>query len=653
MDFLKNNMRFSFLYDGKDGAELAHKVNVTENENELITEYLFEDGLKITNIAKYYPKYDAYEWVNWLENTGNKTTGLISELWDCDCEIALKEAFPRPVSPYLPDADKTTKIYAPGGSNWSADEFFADVHKLEEAAYKYFMFLNDKKEYNAYQGRSSGGENAPFFNIHQDGIGAVWAIGWTGQWKAKITRNENTVRLQSGVEDAEFVLYPGEKIRTSSVVLMNYEGDFELAQNKWRRLVRDEFSLIGKRVQNAPLCAGIWGGMKSDEVIRRIDRICEKEIPVEYIWMDAGWYGHDTKPTWNEFEGNWYEKTGDWVISPEIHPNAMQDIVAKIKEKNLKFLLWFEPERSTKTSRIYSEHPEYFILYDDGNNGLLNLGDPEAFDYCLKTVSEYIEKLNISCYRQDFNMEPLGWHWRVNDKPRRRGMLEIKHIMGLYKFWDTLLERFPHLIIDNCASGGRRIDIETLRRSVPLWRSDAQCPADPIIEITQAHNMNFAQWMPYSGTGCGRIPETYRMRSSYASGMQTNFTFDAKDNFIYDDEFCEWFKGACEEYLAVRPYFAGDIYHLTRADADETAWAAVQWDRPEENDGMVQVFRRKSSPYCEASFELKGISDEKTYIFTDLDGDEFTLTGEELCKNGFCVTIPEKKTAKIYIYKEI
>lgn len=651
MDFLKNNARFSFIHEGKNGFELKHTKNITENGNEIISEYIFENGLKITNIAKFYEKYNAYEWVNWLENTGKESTGLISGLWDCDCEVALKKASPCLPTPYLPNTDTTTKVYAPVGSTWSAEEFFSDVHRIENSSYKNFMFLNEQKEYKAEQGRSSGGENAPFFNVHQDGLGVVWAVGWTGQWKAKITRNEDTVRLQSGVEDAEFVLYPGEKIRTSSVVLMKYEGDFEFAQNKWRRLVKDEFTLIGKRVENAPLCAGIWGGMKSDEVIKRIDRISEKKIPVEYIWMDAGWYGYGTQPTWNEFEGDWYEKTGDWVISRDIHPEEMKDVVAKIKENGLKFLLWFEPERSTLKSKMFSQHPEYFLVCDEGDVALLNLGNPEAFDYCVRTVSDLIERLGISCYRQDFNMLPT-YQWRANDKPRRRGILEIKHIMGLYKFWDTLLERFPNLIIDNCASGGRRIDIETLRRSVPLWRSDAQCPADPIIEMTQAHNMNFAQWMPYSGTGCGRIPETYRMRSSYAGGMTTNFTFDAKDNFIYDDKFCKWFKGICEEYLKVRPYFAGDIYHLTRPDTDETAWAAVQWDRPEESDGMLQVFRREMSPYSEAVFNLKNMSLDANYSFTDLAGGECTLSGKDIYEKGFTVKIPEAKTSKIYIYRK-
>lgn len=651
MDFLKNNTRFSFLYGGKDAFECSFTKNIKENENEIITEYIFEDSLKVTNIAKYYPKYDAYEWVNWLENIGNENTQVISELWDCDCEIPFKKAELRPWVPKLPDTDKITKIYAPQGANWSAQEFFSDPHEIKVNVYENLIFLNDSREYGDGNGRSSGGDNAPFFNVHQDGMGAIMAVGWTGQWKSKITRNEDTVRFQSKVEDTEFILYPGEKIRTSSVVLMNYKSDFEGAQNKWRRLIKDEFSIIGKRVENVPLSAMIWGGMKSDEVMRRIDRIAEKKIPIEYIWMDAGWYGADTKPSPNEYEGDWYEHTGDWRISSKIHPEGLLDVAKRIKDNNRKFLLWVEPERCIKTTPKCIENPEYFIFMEGEGNTILNLGNPDALEYCIETISGLIKDLDLKCYRQDFNVEPLPF-WRKNDSENRRGITEIKHIMGLYKFWDTILERFPDLIIDNCAGGGRRIDIETLRRSVPLWRSDAQCPSDPVVEITQAHNMNHSLWYPYSATGCGRVVDTYRVRSSYAGGMGIGYFYSAQENFAYDDEACDWLKGICEEYLKIRPYFYGDIYHLTKPTADETTWAAVQWDRPENGDGMVQVTRREYSPYTESVFMLKGIKPDKNYIFTDLDGGEFTLSGKDIAENGFCVKIPEVRTAKIFIYKE-
>ena len=81
----------------------------------------------------------------------------------------------------------------------------------------------------------------------------------------------------------------------------------------------------------------------------------------------------------------------------------------------------------------------------------------------------------MRCYRQDYNTGMLTEYGELTDGENRKGITEIKHIMGLYRLWDTLLSRFPNLVIDNCASGGRRIDIETLSRSIAFFRSDYQC----------------------------------------------------------------------------------------------------------------------------------------------------------------------------------
>ena len=71
-------------------------------------------------------------------------------------------------------------------------------------------------------------------------------------------------------------------------------------------------------------------------------------------------------------------------------------------------------------------------------------------------------------------MDP-EYYWQAIDAAAggsRNGMAEVLHISGMYTLWDTLRETFPSLLIDNCASGGRRIDVETIRRAVHLWRSD-------------------------------------------------------------------------------------------------------------------------------------------------------------------------------------
>lgn len=653
MDFLKNNRRFSFKLGGSDAFDSEYTTEVSERGNELITVYTFKNGLKVTNIAKKYDNPLAYEWVNYFENTSDEQSEVISELWDGDCTLPIEYEDYRKWVAYFPDCETSTKIYAPTGSNWCRDEFYCDVNKLVNNSYVNIVFPGEEKHYSASNGRSSE-QNAPFFNIHKNGKGYIFAIGWSGQWNCEIKRTNDSITFKSKIEDTNFRLMPHEKFRTSSVVFMPYTGDFVTSQNIWRKLVKENFSLIGSdgRDKYAPLCAGIWGGMTTDSVMERIEKIKKHSLPFEYIWMDAGWYGENTQATPDEFEGDWWAHTGDWRVSRNIHPQELTDVSKAVHAAGMKFLLWFEPERVRKSTPIDKEHIEYLLFAEnpDEENRLLNLGNDEAWEYCRKTLAGLIEKLNIDCLRIDYNFNPLEY-WRNNDTADRKGISEIKYINGLYKLWDCLLEQFPHMIIDDCASGGRRIDIETLRRSVPLWRSDLHCPANYNIEYVQCHHQNYNTWMPYSGTGTGRPYDEYRIRSAYAAGLTAEYSFSASEPFADSAEKVDFIKKYTAEYLKVRPYFSEDFYPLTESTSNSDVWFANQFDRPSENDGIVQIFVRERTPYDTAIFKLHNVREDKTYVFTDADGGEFTVSGKTLIADGFKVTIPEKRKAKIYFYK--
>ena len=447
----------------------------------------------------------------------------------------------------------------------------------------------------------------------------------------------------------------GERIRTSSIVIMHYESGYLASQNKWRRFVKAHFSQIGDTARSAhtPFCASVWGGMSTDAVIDRVHKIKEADIPAEYIWMDAGWYGTSVLPSPDEFEGDWYNYTGDWRINEAHHPDKMQDVVAAIKKSGKKFLLWFEPERVINTTPIAAEHPDYFISSprENDKNLLLNLGDENAWRYCYDLLAEKIETLRIDCYRQDFNFPPLCF-WQKNDAADRKGITEIKYIMGLYRLWDALLTRFPHLVIDNCASGGRRIDIETLRRSVPLWRSDVQCHANHTVESAQMQSLGYGLWMPYSATGTGRITgDTYRLRSAYSPGLVMMYSFAERDAYGETEEELQWYKKHADEFLRLRPYFTEDIHPLTEPSWAKDAWCAMQYHKPSENDGMLLLFRREALPYTHAAFALHALDADKDYVFTDIDTSaRFTHSGKSLLASGFPVEMQEARTAKIFVY---
>ncbi len=639
MYFTDFNTYLSFNYAGKPFAESAPSLSETR-DGDIVTRILsFSDGLRVTTTVKKLDGFDAYDWVSYFENTGDADTALISDILDADVILPMPHTDGVPYTAFFADDDAYTWVHSPIGSVWALDEFYAKPARLDAG----------QSHHCSTSGGRSSQAKAPFFHVTYKGESYIFAIGWTGQWKCDVARGNDAVVIKTGLENTAFVLHPGEKIRTSSFVILHAQGQFCDTQNTWRRLIRAHYSQIGTEGREAlpPFCTGLWGGMSTKGALDRIKAIKEHNLPFEYIWMDAGWYGTWTGESPDEFVGEWGGYTGDWRVNPHPHPDGLQDVVRAVKDAGKKFLLWFEPERITSNAPIWHDHPEYIL-----GGTLLNLGDEEVWQYCYDTLAESIERLQIDCYRQDFNMDPLSF-WQNNDAENRCGITEIKHIMGMYRLWDALLERFPHLIIDNCSSGGRRIDIETLRRSVPLWRSDFQCPANYKPIASQTHAAGFGTWMPFSGTGHGRIwQDTYRFRSAFAPGMTTNFFFSERDPISENPDDYAWLQRMCEEYLRCRRYLTRDIYPLTQYSDMEDTWFAVQYHDPDDDTGIVQAFRRPQSDYTEAYYRLHGLIPDKQYTLTDADTDEtITCSGAVLMNEGLRIAIPQKHMAKLFYLK--
>ena len=82
-----------------------------------------------------------------------------------------------------------------------------------------------------------------------------------------------------------------------------------------------------------------------------------------------------------------------------------------------------------------------------------------------------IDEGHVRWIRFDFNTAPLA-AWNAADAPGQRGLTQIRHVLGLYELLDRLMKAYPDLLIEGCASGGRRIDLETIKRSHTFWKSD-------------------------------------------------------------------------------------------------------------------------------------------------------------------------------------
>lgn len=611
---------FSFKYDDKVLAELQWQPTRSKRKlDDQRTEHtlLFSDdktGLKVRCIAVEYHDFPTVEWTLYFRNTGTRDTPILADIQALDV-------------PFHRGGQGEFGLHHFTGSPCLATDFQPFETALKPGA---------TKRIAAAGGRPSNSD-MPYFNVGWPGEGVIVVVGWPGQWAAQFTRDQaNGLRVVAGQEKTHFKLHPGEEIRTPLMALQFWKGDWIRAQNVWRRWMQDHsMPRPGGRlppVQMAACSSHQFGEMIHANTANQklfVDRYLEEKLPLDYWWMDAGWYPCD---------GSW-PKTGTWEVDTNRFVGGLRPISDHARAKGVKTIVWFEPERVHSGTWLTENHPEWILGGKDG--GLLNLGNLEARQWLTEHIDQLITGQGVDLYRQDFNIDPLSF-WQKNDADDRQGITENHHVTGYLAYWDELRRRHPNMLIDSCASGGRRNDLETLRRAVPLLRSDYIM--EPV--GNQGHTYGLSFWVPFQGTGTGSgAISPYLLRSTLITSFTACFDVRRKD---LDYDLIRRVLGQWRRYA---DYYFGDYYPLTPYSLDPSLWMAWQFDAPEKDEGMVQAFRRGESVYEVARFKLRGLDPVARYTFTNLDsGESQTLTGRELLEIGLAVTIADQPGSAVITY---
>jgi len=613
---------FSFTYGGKPSVELLttwkreHQVRkLDDRRSEHVLSYTDPDsGLVVRCVAVEYHDFPTVEWTLYFKNAGTDDTPILSEI------LALDTRFER----------------TPGG------EFVLHHHTGSPCSpedYRPFatsLLPKTTKRITAAGGRPTNSD-LPYFNVAWLAQGVIAVVGWPGQWAAEFTRDEGLgLHVRAGQELTHFKLHPDEEVRTPLVVLQFWQGDRVRSQNVWRRwMLAHNLPRPGGKlppVQMAACSSHQFGEMiHADSESQKffIDRYLEEGLKLDYWWMDAGWY-------WNK---TGWPNVGTWEVDTDRFPGGLRPICDHAHANGVKIIVWFEPERVTAGTWLTENHPEWVL--GGAGGGLLDLGNPEARAWLTDHVDNLLTEQGIDLYRQDFNIDPLGF-WRAADAEDRQGITEIRHVEGYLAYWDELRRRHPDMLIDSCASGGRRNDLETLRRAVPLLRSDYIM--EPV--GNQCHTYGIASWMPYYGTGTGSgLIDPYMLRSVMCPHFTACFDMRRKD---LDYDLIRRVMGQWRQFAT---YYFGDYYPLTPYSLENTDWIAWQFDCPESGEGMIQAFRRAESVYEAARFGLRGLEPEARYTLTNLDVAGTTeMTGRELVEPGLPVVINDRPGAVIITY---
>ncbi len=634
---------FSFIYNGTPSGKFitkwkysASKLPADEQGGEK-TRFAYSDpktGLEVACDVTCFADFDAVEWVLHFTNKGQGNTPKISQVQDAD----IRFSFPQ---------KGLTMLYANGSTSSRSD--FA----LKEKAFQ----PGDTLSLRPKGGRSSG-LILPFFCIESPDSkqGVVTSIGWTGGWKARFTAtSENALSMTSGIETLASYLEPGESIRTSSVVFCFWNSDNRFdGTNKFRRLIMAHHSRkINGQTAIYPYLIGFsWGDPKpcneyscltAKMALALLERQQMFGLKAGASWLDAGWYvGAD------DFANNksWINTVGNWEVNREHFPNGLKEVADAVHKMGRKFLLWFEPERVYTGSIWHQKFPQWLLKREGSKNFLMNLGNEEACNYVSKFIGDFIEENGVDIYRQDFNILPEPF-WAEADKPDRKGMTEVKYITGLYKFWDYLLQRFPNLLIDNCASGGHRLDWETTLRSIPLWRTDDCYYNDP--SDMQCHGYGINLFLPQTGTGMGNPDKSdkYSLRSSLASTVVFNWKIlTYRENFL-NMQACQ------KEFEATRNYFLEDYYPLTgvkNTDAKDN-WLAYECYRPSDKSGILVAFRHHDNKQDSITVQMQGVQDDISYRLTNADTQQTQICSGRQLKKGFGLKLDKPDTSLLYYFK--
>ena len=577
-------------------------------------------------VRRDYPAANAVEWQVRLRSPEHEDPPL----WENPCSADFVVPFP---------SDAAVSLHWNTGSHDSPSDFQPREDTLGQGKPLTLESLG---------GRSSDG-TMPYFNLASQGGGLILAVGWTGDWRASFEAlGAGRVRVKAGLQRARFKLRAGEEVRLPSVLVMSYCGDWMDGQNQFRRLMLAAFTPTNHPpMELMPVAASVHGligfnDTTEEKLTALAADIGALGLPLDTFWLDAGWN-----------TGGFPQGQGNAEADAGRFPRGLAPVGEAARKARMRFLAWFEPERTMRETWLAREHPAWLLqpsntppdLRYQEKDGfrLLDLGNAEAWHWAVENTSRQIREADVGIYRQDCNLYP-AFFWRTDEETDQIGLREIRHVTGLYDYLDELAHRHPGLILDNCASGGRRLDFEMMRRCVALWRSDS-CWGNPAFpRNVQAMTYGLSLWLPLHGLGAAATDDL-ALRSGM--GACASFAINYRDPAAIAA-----LRQHLLRYLKVRRLFTKDYYPLTPWSLDRARLLAFQFHDPESGEGIVQAFCGSEATNGVARLRLRSLTSTARYVVTNWDSPTQTssFNGAQLMSEGLPVMVPRERGALVIQY---
>ncbi|WP_319591775.1 alpha-galactosidase [uncultured Draconibacterium sp.] len=521
--------------------------------------------------------------------------------------------------------------------------------------------------------RTTQTENASFIlslnhpSLENSGECYGGALAWSGNYRLAFQVDEwRTLNVVTGINPflSAWSLKPGESFSTPEMIYtFSNEGRGQVSRNlhDWGR----KYGMTGG-TEIHDIVLNSWEGayFTFDENTLSGMMNDAAEMGIETFVLDDGWFGNKY-PRNNDDAG-----LGDWQTNTKKLPQGLDYLIDYAHSKGLKFGLWIEPEMVNPESELAENHPEW-IVQSNGrekitwrNQLLLDLSNPKVQDFVFNVFDSLLTTHpGIEYVKWDANrhVEQAGSTY-LSDSEQTH--FWVAYTEGLYTVYDRIRAKYPDFVIQDCASGGGRLDYGALKYHNEYWTSDNTDPLSRIF-IQYGTTLIYPPVGAASHVSTSPNHQTLRMtplkfRFDVAMTGRLGMELQPKDIQGDDRVFAEEAIKNYKEF--VRPLVThGDLYRL-KSPYDEGGWASQLFVAKSKQSAVFYAFSLE--PHLRGIYptiKLNGLDPNKNYQIKEINkngksrfwGDGQTFSADYLMNVGVELKIADQYDSAVFMLKAV
>lgn len=302
----------------------------------------------------------------------------------------------------------------------------------------------------------------PWAGVEDRAKGVMWGaeLAVPGSWQMEFYRRDDFLCLSGGQADREFghwmkTVTPGEQFTSLPAVLTTVRGDLNDLCGRLVRMQLPAAEAAPAVEWDLPVICNewctSWGDPRHEHLLAMADRL--QGSGVKYLVIDAGWYKGDS--------GVWNLAQGDWNANPRLFPEGLAATAQAIRERGLIPGIWYEMEVVGEQSPRFTSDVGHFLKRDGlpvtaGGRRFWDFRDPWVVDYLSQKVIGQLRGCGLGYIKVDYN-ETIGIGCDGSELEAPGEGLR-QHLAGVQGFFRRMRAELPDLVIENCSSGGHRLE---------------------------------------------------------------------------------------------------------------------------------------------------------------------------------------------------